>query len=299
MKKILLPIDLNGNAKKVCNYALQLAEELRAHVHLLHICNEKPAADLPSFTRAQKLLAVGVATQTNPQAERKLQQIRQSILDENWNIPGISIEIVHGKTEEEIIYASHRIQPDLIAMGTRGKSKVYKTFFGSATAYVIEKANIPVLSFPVDITYKGIKNILYASSFDEADHISLERLYKLTAHLNPRIYVVHIVKAPSACTQSLQDYLCHKLQQHISSRFPLSNFVVNVLCTSNHQEALSQAIHEHEIQLLVTTTRKRSVDQHLNDPSFTRYMLYNMQVPLLSFHNTEYNLLPDFYEDYY
>jgi len=299
MKKILLPIDLNGNVKKVYNYTLQLAEELQAHVHLLHILNEKSAADLPSFSQAINQSTVGVATQTKPQAERKLQQIRQSILDENWNIPGISTEIVQGKTEEEIIYASNRIQPDLIVMGTRGKSKVYKTFFGSATAYVIEKANIPVLSFPVDLTYKSLKNILYASSFDEADHISLERLYKLTAHLNPKIYVVHLVNAPSACTQSLQDYLRHKLQQHISSRFPLSNFVVSVLCTSHHQEALTQAIHEYDIQLLVTTTRKRSVDQHLNDPSFTRYMLYNMQIPLLTFHNTEYNFLPDFYEDFY
>ncbi len=301
MNKILLPIDFSIHTRRICNFALQLAEDLDASIHLFHVCRSIHPTDLPLSKESSSFLFSNSSSKTraSQEATEKLSLIKESMLRQGGNIRIFDEEIIRGKTEEEIIYASNRIQPDLIVMGTRGTSKVYKTFQGSTTAYVMEKAKVPVFSFPVDQPYKKIQHILYASDFNESDQHSIEKLLALTNHLHSRIHIVHLIKASSACSSDMKDYLKHQLNQHISSRFPTANIEVDVMNTDCPQKAIVQAIQKYNIQLLVTTTSNRRLEQRLNNPSFTKNLLYHIKIPMLAFHQVENAYSPNFYEDYY
>lgn len=50
-----------------------------------------------------------------------------------------------GKVEESIIETSRAEHADLIIVGTRGMSKVRRTFLGSVSDYLVHHANVPVL----------------------------------------------------------------------------------------------------------------------------------------------------------
>lgn len=50
-----------------------------------------------------------------------------------------------GKVGESIIEASKAENADLIIVGTRGMSKVRRTFLGSVSDYLVHHANVPVL----------------------------------------------------------------------------------------------------------------------------------------------------------
>jgi len=285
MKTLLLPIDFSVPCKNAQTYALHMAEEMQAKVHLLHVINRnQETGDLPNY-EAGGPDTILPTSERKEQAIEKLEQLRLEILAQEWKITEITCEVTMGLPEDEIVYASNRSRPDLIIMGTRGASKVYKTFPGSVTAFVIERANCPVLALPADAVYQGLTHILYASHFDQADYHSLGLLFQMLSPLSRQIDILHLYRKSADLQPEVKHNLQHKLYQHISQRFPAVDFHVDVISGHSLNQMLKDYIQQRDIQLVITTTHKRNAITRQVDPSFTRNLLYELHMPLLAFHS--------------
>ncbi|MCB0775145.1 MAG: universal stress protein, partial [Chitinophagaceae bacterium] len=142
MKQILVPTDFSPNAEKALDYAIQLAKFLRSEVFVLHSVDP----GLPESTIAD--------------SNEKMELLKKSIASKE--MVQVKTEICEGATVNAIVDVSADEKPDLVVMGTLGNSAFKEKVFGSKTAAVIGKADVPVLAIPLLAEWKVPKKILVA-----------------------------------------------------------------------------------------------------------------------------------------
>lgn len=147
LERILFPTDFSPATESARDYALELARQFDAELHLLHVI-EDLAARLPEFgmglafpafvadsnarLRDYEQQAIAQLTAITPDGPAKL---RRSV-----------IAVKEGRTHEQVHgYAkSHSI--DLIVMGTHGRSGLAHVLMGSVAERVLQHAPCPVLT---------------------------------------------------------------------------------------------------------------------------------------------------------
>ena len=144
MKNILVSIDFNNNEKVLIDQAIAIAQAFNAKIWLLHV-----AAPEPEF------LGFGVGPQyildTRADELRKEHRMMSDYTDlvriDHKECEGL---LISGATIEMILKEAKKLNIDLIITGHHDHSFLYKAFFGSVTAGVVKKTNIPVLVVPLD-----------------------------------------------------------------------------------------------------------------------------------------------------
>lgn len=139
-KKIVVPLDGSGWAKRAVPHAVDIARSNNAELILLHVF-KPPAAEY-----ADQLALSGQESQIDQFREQMKQYligIRTELRDENVNVrvqwmegAGVANLICDYVNEEDI---------DLVVMSTHGRSGIAQLLFGSITDKVIHGVKVPVL----------------------------------------------------------------------------------------------------------------------------------------------------------
>ncbi|MFN0055516.1 MAG: universal stress protein [Planctomycetales bacterium] len=138
IKQVLLPVDFSEPSLKATEYALSLARQFGATLHLFHVI-EDPVVYLPMF----ESYPLPTREQFETYAQDRL---------ENWiaeeDSEGLKIERVwrHGKPHIEIIDYADDSQVDLIIIGTHGRGVAAHLLLGSVAEKVVRKSPCPVLT---------------------------------------------------------------------------------------------------------------------------------------------------------
>ncbi len=142
ISRILLPTDFSEPALAATNYALELAKQFGAELHLLHVI-EDPIAALPMFDSCP----VPSGTELEEYAKTRL---------ENWILPDDAAEVqiqtrwAHGTPFVNIVQDAREHDIDLIVVGTHGHGLVAHILMGSTAERVVQKAQCPVLTVRPD-----------------------------------------------------------------------------------------------------------------------------------------------------
>jgi len=144
-KKILLPLDGSGWAKRVIPDAVDIARSNDSQLILLHVYAP------PARQYTDQLVLAGQGSQVDParaQAEQYLiglgAELRSEQLDVRTHIVegvGVARLICDFVQDEEI---------DLIVMSTHGRSGLARLLFGSVAREVMECADVPVMLIQPD-----------------------------------------------------------------------------------------------------------------------------------------------------
>ncbi len=67
-------------------------------------------------------------------------------IQDNFNIPNVKGKILKGYADEEILNYARKENIDLIILGTYGKKKMDRLFFGSVAEKVVKASEIPVMT---------------------------------------------------------------------------------------------------------------------------------------------------------
>jgi nucleotide-binding universal stress UspA family protein len=139
VRTILVPIDFSPHSTKALEFAMDLARQCDAALHLLHALPLQPALIAP----------YGVVMPPDlEQACRSAAVKRLEELGEKVNAEGVEVEL-HESTaipSEAIIGMADDLGADLIVMGTRGLSGLAHVLIGSVTDRVLRTATCPVLT---------------------------------------------------------------------------------------------------------------------------------------------------------
>lgn len=137
ISKILLPLDFSPASMQALDYAVSLAKQFRATIHLVHVHPPDEAASMPGA--AHLLLQSAEAIEHLNEELAGIHRKRvEPFCPENCHIRG-------GHPYQEIIGLAREIAADLIVLSTRGHSGLKHLLLGSTAERVVRGAPCPVL----------------------------------------------------------------------------------------------------------------------------------------------------------
>lgn len=289
ISRILVPVDYSACSHFACRYAMKLACRFGAEVRFLHTYYS-PAFDLIELAGAVQTQA-HLREEVEGSLEENEREAMKSLMAEMEVYAGecgsrqvaLSYELTPGVPEDEIVRYSEQYQPDLIVMGTRGKSSGIAAVIGSVTAAVINRVQFTLLAIPERYTFvgeKNIKRVMYVTEFDESDFVSLKKLMLFTGQLQLEIHCVHIGTDPDRWDMIRME----GLMDYFRKAYNTSAVTYGFLNQSRLTEELDKLIRESEINIISVTAHRQSILERLFRPNLTKKIFYHSAVPLLVFH---------------
>jgi nucleotide-binding universal stress UspA family protein len=138
IRKILAPIAFDESSSYSLDYAVHLANQLRAAVHVLH------AYPIPTYGFPDGTLI------TSAKVAAKLSEVAQKHLDEAVQSQQgrgveLSSSLLTGNPWEEIVKVAKSENIDLVVMGTHGRRGMSRALLGSVAERVLRESSVPVL----------------------------------------------------------------------------------------------------------------------------------------------------------
>jgi nucleotide-binding universal stress UspA family protein len=287
--RILLPVDFSDYSEKAADLALDWAMRLNAEITVLNvyfnpIINTLPFSEAYVYDSSLDQMMVDMEEQAENEMQSFLKSFRKKAQKDGGDAISIRHQLVRGIAEEEILRFSVDYHPTVIIMGTRGKDRKAVDLIGSVTAEVMEMAKVPVLAVPEDFNYQGInmiKNVLYATNFEESDFEALDKLERLVKPLEVKIYFVHVGPQVDSKWDKIK---LDGLKKHMEKRFPNTQIVCDFIENEDFWVGLEGFIQKEKIDIISLITRRRNLIARLINPSVGKKMLFHSNTPMLVFH---------------
>ncbi|MDX9845865.1 MAG: universal stress protein [Tenuifilaceae bacterium] len=287
-RKILVPIDFSEHSKNAAFFALKLAKIYNAEVKLLHVFNS-PIVDMIPFTDAASIqidvdISYQILQKTAKENLIKFFNKLRSYADEN-NMKNLKIgySLREGFAAYGIIDMCKRYKPGMVIMGTKSEGFRSTELVGSIAAEVVKDTSIPILVIPEGANLKDIeevKKVLYATRFDDNDFIAIRKLVTILSGFSVNLICTNISDDPeNKITQAKMS----NLKDYAKKTFKKTPIEFEMIKGKNTAEGFKNYIAGKDIDLMAVTLHKRSILERIFNPSLTRKMLSEADVPLLIF----------------
>jgi len=289
LRKILVPVDFSLPSQNAARFAVLLAAKSGSEIKLLHVFNS-PVVDMIPFTDVASIqidfdMNYNLLHKT---AKEKLAKFHADLVEFAKEVGAEKVPIGYtlreGYAAYGIVETSQKYKPGIIVMGTKGEGFRSTELVGSVANEVSEETHIPLLVIPEKAVLKGVdevKNVLYATNFDESDYVSIRKLLRIVSPFNIKLYCVHVSDKPESSAMKAQ-------RSSLKDYFKVINPSMQVECSvvegKDMAKAFMDVIKEKGINLVALTTIKRSLIFKLFNPSLSKKMLYQSDVPVLLFH---------------
>lgn len=290
IKRILVPIDFSDYSENACHFALGLAAKYHAHLKLLHSYFYPGLAAMPfeeTYTYNDSMTTY--LNDMQIKAEKDLQRYKKALLDviEKEKIEGVTVDYTldRGFIEDSVISLSESFHPDLIVAGAVRKDERNRFAIGNLPVKIIEKTKIPLLLIPADTRFDGldkIKNLMYATDFDESDFITIKRLMKFVEIINIKVHCVHV---GSDSKNPWNIVRMESLKEYFLKMYGKVNIDTALIENEDIVNGMLDFIHKNNIDVLALTTHKRNLITKIISPSIAKKMLFETHIPLLIFHS--------------
>jgi len=187
-QSILAAVDFSEPSRAALNFALRLARQCGAALHVLH-------AEDPLLAAAATTSGVDLSRETREELTRFVESVAR---------PGgsaVQYHVVIGAGAATICNVAHREQMDVIVMGMHGMSGPARAMFGSTTEGVLRQANGSVLVVPdtwepprgdaADLS--GTGPVVAAIESTEPAIASASAACRLATLLGTSVELIHIV----------------------------------------------------------------------------------------------------------
>jgi len=288
VRRILVPIDFSEHSTNAALFALRIAHVYGAELKLLHVFNS-PIVDLIPFSDAASVqIDVDLNFHTlqknaKKQLVKAFEQIKRYARENGMDTVKIGYSLREGFPSYGIIDSCRRHKPGIVIMGTKGEGFRSNELVGDVAMDVAKEVNIPLLVIPEKAVLKDIyevKNVLYAARLDDNDYAAIRKLAVILSAFKVNIWCINCTDEPEnaiarARLSSLKDY-AKKTIKKANIQFEL---VKGKYCA----ETFRGFISGRRIDLFAVTMHKRNLLSRIFNPSLTRKMLAEADIPMLIF----------------
>ena len=276
MKKILVPTDFSSCAVNALNFAVQTAKFFPVEINLLHVVDRTDNSYSERVNIAQEKHTVILEA-----LQKRLDLVKTSIAEaESVQIHTFLCE---GEVDENIFELSEEKGIDLIVMGTFGINGLKDRIWGSKTAGLTGKTNVPVMVIPYEYNWKVPEKILLATSFFEEDRNVLEPITGLTDAFKATLHTIIFTDEDTADAalflergMNMADY-----ERKLKKLLNTESIITGHLSGSKFEDTLQDYIRNNDIDILAMISYQRSLWDRIFHPSVTRRMSYHTTIPLL------------------
>jgi nucleotide-binding universal stress UspA family protein len=273
-RRILVPTDFSAASINAFRYACELAVPLQSHVHLMHI--HQPPIDMGGAVMARKAPVVVRGK------EEQLEQIMdvQQELSPNARKVAVTSEVIVGFAVDELRRASAR-ETDLMVMGMTGDNGILEKWLGTTATELSRQAACPVLLIPSKYQYSPPGEIVYASAYAPGEEQLLPSVLGFANQFEATLHFVHIEEVKSRPTSTYSVQKVPVFLPHEDHQVKLQLSTVN---SKDVLTGLEKYSSDHESDLLVMATPRRSAIGDFFHRSTTRKMILQTATPLLIMH---------------
>ncbi len=288
VRRILVPVDFSEYSKNACRYALNLAKKLKADIKILHVYYA-PIVDLVPITDAYSIqVDMDINLREMESNARKgllkfVNEIRKEAASNDMDDIKIGYSLREGITEDEIARMAEDYKPGIIVLGTKGKGEKQSDIIGSVVYRVLDRTRVPVLAIPEQSSYdaaKEVKNVAYATEFDDSDYVAIRRLLSILTEFEVKIHCIHMSKTPG---KNMNEVKMNSLKEYFAKVHKGIEVECNLLESDDTIKELESFVEEKSIDLFSMVNRKRGLLARLFNPDITKKLIYQSTIPLLIF----------------
>ena len=274
MKRIVVPTDFSASATSAMNYAVGMAKDIGAAIHLYHVYQVPVAvSDVP--------VVIVSVEELKKNAEEQLEYLKKGLAHITSDKPVmVTTEATMGNTVDELEELCKRMHPFMVVMGSRGSTGMERILFGSTTLTAIKHLTCPVIVVPPGSNYKGIKKVGFACDFRKVIETTpthyieeLVRLFGASLHVLNVDYENKHFK-PETPEESL--YL-HTLLKDLNPQY---HFIEE----KDIEDAINKFAEENNLDLVITIPKKHKLLDGLFRKSSTRQLVFESHIPVLCIH---------------
>ena len=284
---LLVPIDFSDYSYRACLTAFNIAKLLKCKVELLYSFIEVSPIDKIQFSND------GIETHYDDYVLESSAKEQMAHFSEKINkeiklgsIPPIkfSTKLVEGVPEDSIIEYSKGVKPQLIVMGTRGKSKKVQELIGSVTGEVLDVCKFPVLTVPEsveDFNLKNVRHIVFFSNIEHEDIVALDMMYRLFPGLSFDVTIIHV---PQRTLRIVDSHVASRgdLLIYCQKYYPRFNFSIKLLSFKDAASIINDIEKTERIDLIVVPNKKKNVFARFFNPTLAHKILFHADIPMMT-----------------
>ena len=272
MKKILFTTDFSKNADTAFHFALNIAEKHQAELILAHVFDVPNVFNYP--------------VEYNPEDMKPgmikdwKRTLKDFFANYDTKVKAKFVAVEHPSVAKGILSIIKAHKPQLLVVGTRGKSRVKEVILGSTTKALVKDSPIPVLAIPDHQNRKDFDKVLYASDLREDDVQAISKLVQLVEPYQPEIQILHIY--PDSEYKGIEkiEWFKELVKEHIA----YERISFEILRSDDIYAALHNHMIRDNFDLLVMLEKKRSgIIDKLFHEDLVKKMEFHTRIPLLSY----------------
>jgi nucleotide-binding universal stress UspA family protein len=242
-KEILCPLDLSAASRTVLSWARMFAETYQAKLELLHAeWSEYP----PYFFSSQDAELEARAEQHRAALGQELAKLAREALGPNLSP---EITVLEGPTAEVILNRVASAKPDLIIMGSHGRSGISRLRLGSVAENVVRATLTPTLVAKAlaDGQPAKISRVLCPVNLTEGAHRCLRLSAEIAAAFRAQLVVLHAVEEGTFDLSVKHQELCHWVPAEVRNHCDL----VEVVRHGNAAEQILLTARDWGVDLII------------------------------------------------
>lgn len=215
LEHILCPVDFFPASERAFDYALALAANYGADLHLLHVVS----AVTPTSYEFQ-LNTAEVVEQLKAHAEVKMEELARAGRARGVRIhPDTRIGDIH----DSLRHAVDEYRADLVVMGTHGRRGFERWFLGSVTERLLRQCPAPILTIShteAEIRVPpNVEKVLVTTDFSEGTSRAMDFAFAIAQEAPAEVTLLHVMQQPPEGREPLEG-IRKILEEHLDSMVP-------------------------------------------------------------------------------
>ena len=272
-KKILVATDYTELSENAVNTASAICRKHNATLVLLHVVKNAPA-----FTPEEGYNpTLDYTKEMKVAARSELRHLGDRIRDK-YKIPVDEI-VSYGEVVKEIVNVIQETNPDLLLIGTHGKSGFRRFFIGSTAYKVIKHTKFPVMTIPGTGDWTSFSNILFPVRLIPDALKKYDVIRPIIKKDNPTLHILGLSMESDPDTANAVFELEEKLEEQLRADKVTFNESYH-RCINYADKILEEAEKKKADLIVIIATIDKTKGEFFIGP-FSQQILNHAKVPVL------------------
>lgn len=285
VRKIIVPTDFSEGSENACYFAVHLANKIQAEIKLLHVY-ENPIGDVhvresATFEAFSTNLYIEAEKRAKSEIVALTQRIKEYMLAHGIKGVKVHSSTIIGNIVWRIKNICSQYKPDFIVLGTVGRMKRSESVLAGLANEIIKGLGIPVFAVPGPFKehYFEMMNILYATDFNENDHVSLDQMLTILEPFKKKVTCIHIDTEHNPAKEDRID----ELNAFLTNSYSQHDIICRLIEEDDVYSGIKDFADRNGINLLSFTTQKQPIFMKLFRPNLFKKILQEARIPILIF----------------
>lgn len=274
LKKILVPVPLNGEMSDALTQALRLQQVYGSEIIMLNIVSK--------YSVFHRMLNPERLKKHHKKAKRRLKKLVKKYF--NGKIPAnVQLKVVDGTLISSILKTARQENCDLIIIKKARRLRNRLKFLKAENAdKLIAESQCPVLTVASRPAPSEIQTIMVPVEILKPSDHKVAWAISLAKHFNAKLHLVSVLNADIKVKSSLSYKQSRRIEKMIRSQgIEVEKEILKVQGDDPEQAILNYATDLNP-DLMIIMTRKESMIRENYLGSFARELIHNAEVPVLS-----------------